>query len=398
MHCLMLYLFCAALCVCTATAQALESDVINVRQFENGNKPGAVGDGKTDDTAAIQAAADLAAKRTVAFLTKLGEVTGAYSGSSPVLYFPAGHYVISDEIRLGAYANVASDSRAIIEQKTGSENIFTFHDGYTVQVRGLRFLGGASQIAFDNKNIDGSSLDISECEFQLSGGPAIYTHGTWKPDDVHLSASLTINRSKFIKPRQVLRNVCDYAILRDCWVLLRHDNFAPDSAAFVNTAGTLMFDNLIGVPDLHPETYLPNFKPVERTRWVDNYGSLLVERSRFGGEGGGIPIVHHFGQPDAAYPFMGQVVSIQNSWICAGLAARSDSGVLTLRAGVPQIIRFEGNSYLIDSPYVRTDGLDLKAFLARYPNAAARFHVTIAGNMAFPKTPAIPVELEQFQK
>ena len=291
-------------------------NVKNLKAADPSQGASAVGDGKADDTAAIQAAADLTKLRIHAAKPE----GGSYLGSSPVLYFPAGLYLISDEIKLGPYTNIVSDAHAIIEQRNPDKRCFVFNHAYTISIRGLRFVGGKNQIWIDNKNVDSTMLDISECEFQLSKDYAIVTQGTASPTDQHMSANLMINKCKFIRPRKVLRNVCDYAVLRDTWVTIGSDNFDRDTAAFMNTAGTLMFDNMIGVPvfgaiDEQGRQNLDN-GGVDRVRWVDNHGSFLAQKSRFGGEFGGIPIVHHFGLPAVKYPKMGQTVCIENSWIC----------------------------------------------------------------------------------
>lgn len=394
-------------CLCASLAQpalAAEPDdalgLINVKNLR-GTDPqqtlAAVGDGKTDDTAAIQAAADLAKKRSYV----LKPEAGSYLGSSAAIYFPAGRYVISDEIQFGPYTNIVSDSRAIIEQKSGDKRCFVFNNGYTISIRGLRFLGGKNQIWVDNKNVDSTMIDISECEFQLSTDFAVVTQVTASPKDQHMSANLMINRCKFIRPRKVLRNVCDYAVLRDTWVTIHLSNFDRDTAAFVNTSGVLMFDNLIGVPvfgtiDDQGRQSLDN-QGIDRVRWIDNHATFIAQKSRFGGEFGGIPIVHHFGLPDTKYPKMGQTICIENSWICAGPRSRKDSAVITLREGIPQLLRIVGNSHLIDGTFVLNDGMNVQAFLKANPDARDRIQFDLESNMTWPATaPVIPPELRQF--
>jgi len=370
--------------------------VINVKNLKATDPQqtlAATGDYKTDDTAAIQAAADLAKKRTYV----LKPEGGSYLGASAVIYFPPGRYVITDEIQLGPYTNVVSDSRAIIEQKTPGKNIFVFNNTYTISVRGLRFVGGKHQIWIDNKNIDSTMLEISDCEFQLSSDYAIYTQGTTSADDPHMSANLTINRCKFIRPRKVLRNVCDYAMVRDTWVTIGLTNFDRDSAAFLNTSGVLMLENMIGVPvfgSLDPQgrQALDN-QGVDQVRWIDNYGSLLVDKSRFGGEFGGIPIVHHFGLPDMKYPKMGQTISIESSWICAGPRSRPDSAVVTLRGGLPQLLRIEGNSHLIDGVMVLNNGTDLRSLISN-ADMKGRLQWILEPNSTWPTTPRMSRDVQ----
>lgn len=376
--------------------------IINVKDFRSFDHAAicAQGDGKTDDTVAIQAAAEIARKQTVGFQPE----GGSWLGSSPLLYFPAGHYVISDEIRLGGFANIASDAMAIIEQRGVGKKTFVFHDGFTISIRGIRFLKGSNQIYVDNKNINGTMINIDQCEFQLSSDYAVYTNGTEKEDDYHMSANVMITKCKFMRCRKVLRNVCDYAILRDSWVQIEWQNFDKNSAAFLNICGesgcpVLMFDNVIGVPvfgSRGPKGDNLENGGIDNVRWVDNYGSFLAYKSRFGGEFGGIPIVHHFGIPNAGYPKFGQTVSFQMCWISPGPDARDDSAVITLRKGVPQLVYIVGNSYMIGRPYILNGGLDLDAFLQRYPDAKKRFKIVLGPNDTHPASPSVPEELEPF--
>lgn len=381
-------------------AQAPDADptslgMINVKNLAA--TASAKGDGQTDDTAAIQAAADLANKRTQAFKPE----GGSYLGSSPAVYFPAGRYVISDEIQFGPYTNIVSDSRAIIEQKSADKRSFVFSNAYTISVRGIRFIGGKHQIWIDNRNTDSTMLDIRDCEFQLSSDYAIMTQGTASPKDPHMSANLVIDKCKFIRPRKVLRNVCDYASIRDTWVTIHLSNFDRDSAAFLNTSGVMMFDNMIGVPvfgtiDDQGRQTLDN-RGIDAVRWVDNHGSLLVQKSRFGGEFGGIPIVHHFALPDTKYPKMGQTISIETSWICSGPRSRKDSAVITLREGIPQLLRVVGNSHLIDCPMLLNEGFNVGAFLKANPDARDRIKFEIGSNQTWPLSAEnLPSEFRPF--
>ena len=368
-----------------ASVTARPPAVVDVTTF------GAKGDGRTDDTQAIQKAADAAAARTTGFQPP----GGAYLGSSPPVYFPAGRYRISGEITFGGYSNVLSDGKAIVEQ-TGNCRTFVFPGGYTVALSGIRFVGGTNQIHYSNANVDTSIIIIEKCEFQWSSDFAIYTIGT---TDGHLSANLVVADSKFVYPRQVLHNACDAATIRDCWVSIGKRNFAADSAAFVNRSGVLMFENMFGVPffsDSGDHSTAGTKSVNQGVRWVDNYGDLLVRRSRFGGECAGIPIVHHFGKPSEVYPWMGQTISIETSQISAGPASSSNSGVITLREGVPQLIRLVGNRYLVDSPFIRADGVDLDSYFTDIQNAANRFKISIESNMTHPEAPGIPEQLQRF--
>lgn len=360
-------------------AHANTGFVINVKDY------GAAGDGKTDDTAAIQKAADAAGKSTDAF-----NPGAVYMGTSPLLYFPAGRYRISGEIHLGAYSNVGSDSRAIIEQTGKNKKIFVFAGAYQVDVHGLQFIGGSNQIYYSNRNLDISTINIDDCEFNLSSDYAIYTEGTTSPTDHHLSCLLTVSRSRFVYPNKVLRNVCDGAVIRDCWVEIGARNFDDNSAAFCDAGGSMYLDNMFGVPTFGKDKN-------SHARWIDVLvnSRLIIDRCRFGGEDSGIPLIYYFAKPQTTFPFMGGQVSITNSQLSAG-PARPDAGVLRLVSGMPLLLSIENNSWLVDAPYIRVDaGFNLRKFLADYPQPN-RFKIKIGANMTWPGTIKIPKELIPF--
>ena len=136
------------------TLQAKLEDVVNVKDF------GAVGDGVTDDTAAIQAAIDSAAA-----LNNGGSVflpTGVYLVSSSLTWKPK----VSFELDKGAIIRAsASLSAAIIEVPNGASN----------RISRVSLRGGQLDCAFnaahalrlrDFQQIDISDFDIVRCDFE----------------------------------------------------------------------------------------------------------------------------------------------------------------------------------------------------------------------------------------
>jgi hypothetical protein len=338
---------------------------------------GAVGNGTTDDTTAIQAAFTAANSATTSFQATSGTLTGQYVGSAPAVFFPAGRYKISGEIAAGAYLQVISDG-AILEQSDATKRHLVFSGAYTVVVDGLKFLGGTSAIDYRNANVNGSYLRVLGCEFQLTRSYAIYTLGTASGDD-HLSANLTVSQCKFYNTKQVLYNVCDNALVADCWVQLSRLNFAADTAAFVNHKGVLRFDNMFGVPVMGTGT-----ERLANVRWVDlEDGDFYAIDSRFGGEDAGMALVY-VTKPQATavsqattYPFVGSAVSILRSWVLSGENGRSDSGVIHLHTSVPQSITYEDNRFNLNPVIVNSGGLDLDSYFDTIPYTQQRFRFTL---------------------
>jgi hypothetical protein len=288
-----------------------------------------------------------------------------FLGSSQVLEFLAGHYAIDDEIVVGPYANVITGSQAIIEQtantQTHPKGIFNFSGAYTIRVSGLRFLGGTTQISLSNANIDTSLFQIDHCEFQLATSYAIAASPAHPAD--HLSALLTIDQCKFFTPKQVLMNYCDVAVVSNSLVYVSQPPSDPNTAVFSNMHGVLHLHHMVGVP---------SFPVSSGCRWIDNYGSVFVEASRFGGEAAGVAIVYNYAGPDSGFPFLGPSIVIKNSWVYAGVTG--DGAVLNLKTAVPQVFIFEGNTGPADNALIVNGGaIDLDTYLRSFPTNNFRF-------------------------
>jgi hypothetical protein len=135
---------------------------VNVRDF------GATGDGATDDTAAIRAAVKAAfERRRIPQHPQYG-----YFVSFSEVYFPNGHYLISDTIDINA-VNVRGEAYAAIEQKDPAKDIFTNPWAWRVKIEGLTFLGGKVQLDLGNPNVDSGHVTVVNCHFKGSSGVAV---------------------------------------------------------------------------------------------------------------------------------------------------------------------------------------------------------------------------------
>jgi hypothetical protein len=290
---------------------------------------GAKGDGSADDTNAITAA--VTASKTY---VKASSSTSVYIGSSDPICFPSGNYKITAEIAMKGYANIIGDGDVVIQQACDNCNSFTFHNGYTVSIKNIKFTGGKNQVYFDNGNIDTTVVNIENSEFQNSHDYAIYTAAT---KDEHLSAEINIFNSRFSNSKKILRNVADHVSVRDTKMVISKDNFDNNSAAIWNQqSSSIFFTNV---------TATANMDGKSEVRWMDNSGNFFADHSTFNGSSGGMPIIYQFGTATTAYPWIGKVVSIRNSSISGGSDSQSDSAVVVLKEAVPQLVLMQNNSY-----------------------------------------------------
>ena len=215
--------------------------------------------------------------------------------------------------------------------------------------------------------------------------------------DFHMSTELNIERCKFIKPRKVLMNVCDYATVRNSWVYVDKGNFEPDSAVFSNAMGVLILDEMIGVPTMGTGTQRLDF-----VRWIDQgegmrYWPTGIKaiKSRFGGEDSGIPIVYSYLKPATQYPFMGGFITITDCLACGGASDRPDSSIINLRQGVPQLISVVNNDYIFRPYILNGTGYSLSQVISSLPQPHM-VHINISPNMHLNAGSLIPTELEPF--
>jgi len=245
---------------------AITEPVISVRDF------GAVGDGETDDTAAIQAALDAAQKQHVSRMTPWG----VYYNTSPVVVFPAGRYKISDRLNIRSYV-IRGEGYASIEQSDRTKDILYGDWAWRMTIEGLTFIGGRRQISLGNPNIDTGFLVVRDCKFYFSGGPAIeFREGS-------NSTHAFVLDCEFIQCRQVLITYCDQVTMQRAWITTSRE--MADQAAIETRGGRCTFTDILGVPLVNGRDQ----------RWIDNYAGILsCVRFRFGGEGGGFTPVVNF--------------------------------------------------------------------------------------------------------
>ena len=340
---------------------------------------GAYSDGsphEKETTAAIQAAMkSVFAPKVTKKIKNPATPPATYTlGSSQVVEFLAGHYKINDEIAVGPYANVITGSEAIIEQTDEAKNIFNFQNAYMIRISGLRFIGGYNQISLRQGRVDTLMYQIDHCEFEFARSYAIET--TPVPPADHLSAVLTIDHCKFFLPWAVLNNRCDYAAVNNCWVTVNSDYTPQFTAIFVNgscnskTNGRLHFCNMFGVP---------GFSSGSHCRWIDNYGSVFVDDSRFGGEGAGMPIVYHYAKHwnrNGSWPRPPTSVVIRNSWVFTGYND-PNAAALNLQTEVPVVFIYEGNfgpANASDNPIIVNGAVpDLDEYIKKFPHNYFRF-------------------------
>ena len=359
----------------------VSGDTISVKWF------GSKGDGLSDDTQAIQKAFDAAPYLQLGAASNLCNVARItqLTGGSTAIEFPQGKYKLSDEITIdpashNQFMTVVSTARAILVQSNCDKRIFAARSeiAYSIRITGLVFLYGTTQIYLTNGNLDGTVWRIDHCEFQGSSSIAIQA----VPEKtVGLSALITVDECKFYDCAGVLKAWGDPARFVNCWVS------GPKGA----DRGTVMFDNranleivgMLGVPSVDAD-------PDPSLRWIDNYGNLRVEHTRFGGESAGIPIIYHYAPLPDDFPWLGSQIIIRDSNVYSGNTGNPNRAVVNLVAGCPQTFIYEGNQGPAAPPLIQVlprTGFNLDDHLNIHPNNRLLYRIdsnVSSGALAIP--------------
>lgn len=308
---------------------------VNVKDF------GAKGDGKSDDTAAIQKAADAAVKLQ----------RNVYDNRS--LYFPPGTYRLNGQITLRNISLRGKD--AVITQKDPKAISFYYTDFWSIRVTGITFNGGKGHVSVLNDNTDKSLFFVDNCRFFHTSESALTTrHGAQ-------SVLFTVKNCEFIRCMSAVDSDSDWTVIRDVWIM--NPENMRDRAVIVNRHGVMTVDNLLGVPLCNGNNQ----------RWIDNYGSLSANGCRFGAEGGGFTAVYNFKKYNNNMP---QSVILRDCEISAHTSLLRNCGVYCEE--VPNLIVLENCRLTLSGGVKVNPALDLKKY---FYGPRTNFRYLLANNV-----------------
>ncbi|MCC6422918.1 MAG: hypothetical protein IT447_05520 [Phycisphaerales bacterium] len=231
---------------------------------------GAMGNGTTDDTAAIRSAIAAAQARSATVTAGNDSVR-----SQGVVYFPSGVYKISDTLAI-PHLSVMGENGAVLQQTDNTKDILSAVPIWRGVISGISFVGGKNQIYLNNGNTDKTLVVIDKCQFNGAADAAIRT------GEQMISTMLTIRDCAFSNCMQTLISHSDKGKLVDCWITSAP---AMTHKAVIENYGDLLCENILGVPGVTAGN---------EQRWIDNYRRVTCRNFRFGGEGAGFTAVVNF--------------------------------------------------------------------------------------------------------
>ncbi len=254
---------------------------------------GAKGDGRTDDTDALQRCIT-----TVESTRKINYKASTGESSYPEVVFPAGTYLVSRPLVIAAKPEnrgllLRGQGRVVVRQLDPSADIFYFHNAYRHVIENIAFEGGRCQVRFFTRNLDCAHLTVKNCRFIGSADYAIDDilrgkAGSYRkiaapyrvsvvdglvrgtpvdisnlPEVFYASTMMRITQCAFIRCWRVLRAAADWACMDHC----RIETHPDMRGAAIYSRGVLKLDRVVG---------LAHVQPGHDQRWIDNINAGLV--------------------------------------------------------------------------------------------------------------------------
>ncbi|MEI8244453.1 MAG: glycosyl hydrolase family 28-related protein [Lentisphaerota bacterium] len=251
---------------------------LNVMDF------GAKGDGRNDDTIAIQRTLDTASgavlirpdSQDIDYPDGIPARCGYhYHETGPEVFFPAGHYIISSPLLPHKVLALRGEGYPWIEQINDDQDIVYSEEAIRQSFECLAFHGGRMHLNLGNNNEDNGQVRIEDCKFYGSKATAIQMRKG------SASTMLLVLRCQIVGCEQAVVTFTDFTHIREGWIT---GGCRGKGGALIVNHSEMTISNICTVPMVSGGDQ----------RWIDNYGVLVCRNVRFGGEEGGFTPVVNF--------------------------------------------------------------------------------------------------------
>lgn len=272
--------------------------VINVKDPEYG----AVGDGSTDDTAAITAAftAANASRQEIGAQESgsLPNISGyVISGTEPIVYFPPGKYKITASVGAGSNSIRIVGSGALLISADRTISLLSIGT-FNVTVQGMIFDGGKYHIKFGGSRIESGSMYIQGCQFRNAKTRCIFMDRlTDIPGVSGWPAQLRIRDCKSYGSG-FLEAYCNGVTIADSWLAWDVSGTTWDGGALIIANDSVCCYNVIEVPfnQAGPGAVnagrIPRFQDASGVSASEDLLAVQCFGCRFGGEATQTPVAH----------------------------------------------------------------------------------------------------------
>lgn len=330
------------------------------------------------NTAAIQAAFVAATAASLSYPT----AAGLYAGSMPVVYFPQAFavYETSSSIDLtGNYVQVEGNNCVLKKAASfaGSYAMERTANAWQMTFNNLQFDGYPGGVYLDSSNLDVGTILFYNCSFYDISGDAIHLDAQSSLSVIERCRFSTVTHSLYVETG-------DKVMFRDCWIFPSVFSTNYD-AAIINYGTALHIQGGVFVPA--PQT-------VTEPAWVNNYGCVYIEDTRFGGEPGAMSGVNNFCVADTSYPQNVNGVQIR---ACPEYSNNPAGTPLVRLFEIPNTIILENNFGLLETPLISwSASVSGGSQTTKIAAAAAFLLLRTEGNAFSSATPAIPTNLQPY--
>lgn len=303
-----------------------------------------------DDTAAMIEAINWANSQRITFNPTIGGGGGSAIVKAPVLTIPH-NWTVSVQGNLPLPPILKAKGKATIASLDNTKDIFVGPDTYMVYMSDITFLHGRSQCIYQNANINSGMWLMERCTFEGSNSYAVQFLNTSGSYPV-TSTQPILNECRFIRCKLGIKTQADHTFVCGGWMQPEGDFFDADTA-FIYAGGMLSLNMVMTIPG---GTF------PAKSRWIDNWGAVRAFQTRFGGEGGGLPIVYQWAAPvrytlgDAQNIECG--ISFLQCTLYGGNGARADASIIYLKGNLPNVVRITDCTGPITAAYIRNEPSD----------------------------------------